>query len=63
MRAAVSASPARRERNSKEDRMGASWARSLRSSSPIKVVQEIYTAGDTRAGVQTLAFNLPNDER
>jgi len=33
------------------------------SSSPIKVVQEIYTAGDTRAGVQTLAFNLPNDER
>lgn len=33
------------------------------SSSPIKVVHEIYTAGDTRAGVQTLAFNLPNDER
>lgn len=33
------------------------------SSSPIKVVQEILTAGDTRAGVQTLAFNLPNDER
>lgn len=33
------------------------------SSSPFKVVQEIYTAGDTRAGVQTLAFNLPNDER
>jgi hypothetical protein len=23
----------------------------------------VYTAGDTRAGVQTLAFNLPNDER
>ncbi|NOZ60239.1 MAG: peptidase [Calditrichaeota bacterium] len=33
------------------------------SSSPIKVVQEIYTAGDARAGVQTLAFNLPNDEK
>jgi len=33
------------------------------SDSPIKVVQEILTAGDTRAGVQTLAFNLPNDER
>lgn len=31
--------------------------------SPIKVVQEIYTAGDTKAGVQTAAFNLPNDER
>lgn len=33
------------------------------SSSPIKVVNEIFTAGDTKAGVQTLAFNLPNDER
>lgn len=31
--------------------------------SPIVVAQEIYTAGDTRAGVQTLAFNLPNDEK
>jgi hypothetical protein len=31
--------------------------------SPIRVVQEAYTAGDTRAGVQTSAFNLPNDER
>jgi hypothetical protein len=33
------------------------------SSSPIKVVQEVYAAGDTKAGVQTTAFNLPNDER
>ena len=33
------------------------------TESPIKVVQEIFTAGDTRAGVQTSAFNLPNDER
>lgn len=33
------------------------------SSSPIVVVDLIYSAGDTRAGVQTLAFNLPNDER
>lgn len=32
-------------------------------SSPIIVAQEIYTAGDTRAGVQTIAFNLPNDEK
>ncbi len=32
-------------------------------TSPISVVTEIYTAGDTRAGVQTIAFNLPNDER
>ena len=31
--------------------------------SPIRVVQEAYTAGDARAGVQTSAFNLPNDER
>jgi hypothetical protein len=33
------------------------------SESPLAVVNEIYTAGDTKAGVQTLAFNLPNDER
>ena len=33
------------------------------SSSPIKVVNEIFTSGDTRAGIQTTAFNLPNDER
>ena len=33
------------------------------ASSPIKVVQEIFTAGDTKAGVQTAAFNLPNDEK
>ena len=32
------------------------------TSSPIKVVQELYTAGDARHGVQTAAFNLPNDE-
>jgi hypothetical protein len=31
--------------------------------SPIRVVQEIYAAGDARSGVQTSAFNLPNDER
>jgi hypothetical protein len=31
--------------------------------SPLNVVYEVYTAGDTRAGVQTLAFVLPNDER
>ncbi|MCA9523255.1 MAG: hypothetical protein KC609_19905 [Myxococcales bacterium] len=29
---------------------------------PITVVDEIFTAGDTKAGIQTLAFNLPNDE-
>lgn len=33
------------------------------SDSPIMVVQEVFGAGDTKAGVQTLAFNLPNDER
>lgn len=31
--------------------------------SPIVVAQELFSAGDTKAGVQTLAFNLPNDER
>jgi hypothetical protein len=33
------------------------------SESPLIVVQEVFGAGDTKAGVQTLAFNLPNDER
>ncbi len=32
------------------------------SESPISVVDVLYTGGDTRSGVQTLAFNLPNDE-
>src|SRR5690625_4338779 len=31
--------------------------------SPIRVVDVVYTAGDTRAGTQTIAFNLPNDVR
>ncbi|HEX7253700.1 MAG TPA: peptidase, partial [Thermoanaerobaculia bacterium] len=31
--------------------------------SPIRVVLEAFTAGDARRGVQTSAFNLPNDER
>lgn len=33
------------------------------TASPIRVVDELFTSGDARAGVQTLAFNLPNDER
>jgi len=33
------------------------------STRPIAVAYELVTAGDARAGVQTLAFNLPNDER
>ncbi|MCI0411586.1 peptidase [bacterium] len=33
------------------------------TDSPIKVVQEIFTAGDARRGVMTAAFNLPNDEK
>lgn len=33
------------------------------NDSPIVVVQEVYSAGDAKAGIQTLAFNLPNDER
>lgn len=36
---------------------------SRKYESPIRVVQEAFTAGETRAGVQTSAFNLPNDER
>ena len=33
------------------------------SESPIVVANEVYCAGDAKSGVQTLAFNLPNDER
>jgi hypothetical protein len=33
------------------------------TESPIVVANEVFSAGDTKAGVQTLAFNLPNDER
>ena len=32
------------------------------TESPIRVVDVVFTAGDTKAGVQTIAFNLPNDE-
>ena len=35
----------------------------LGALSPIRVVDEIATGGEARAGVQTAAFNLPNDER
>ncbi|MGD1049116.1 MAG: peptidase [Candidatus Krumholzibacteriaceae bacterium] len=31
--------------------------------SPISVVDEIFNAGDSKRGVQTIAFNLPNDEK
>jgi len=33
------------------------------TASPIRVADEVITGGDARRGVQTLAFNLPNDER
>jgi len=33
------------------------------TESPIRVVDEVYTGGEAKEGVQTLAFNLPNDER
>jgi hypothetical protein len=35
----------------------------LGSAAPIRVVNVVYTAGDANHGVQTAAFNLPNDER
>lgn len=31
--------------------------------SPIRVVNVVFTSGDANRGVQTAAFNLPNDER
>ncbi|MDY7091912.1 MAG: hypothetical protein SX243_02975 [Acidobacteriota bacterium] len=33
------------------------------SESPIRVVDLVFSGGDTKAGVQTIAYNLPNDER
>jgi hypothetical protein len=35
----------------------------LGALAPIRVVDEVATGGEARAGVQTAAFNLPNDER
>ena len=35
----------------------------LGSMAPIRVVNVVFTAGDANRGVQTAAFNLPNDER
>jgi hypothetical protein len=35
----------------------------LGASAPIRVVNVVFTAGDANHGVQTAAFNLPNDER
>ena len=35
----------------------------LGAASPIRVVNEVFSAGEGNSGVQTAAFNLPNDER
>jgi len=35
----------------------------LGASAPIRVVNEIFDAGDAAHGVQTAAYNLPNDDR
>lgn len=35
----------------------------LGAMAPIRVVNELYCSGDARKGVQTAAYNLPNDER
>ena len=35
----------------------------LGAMAPIRVVNVLFTAGDANSGVQTAAFNLPNDER
>jgi hypothetical protein len=35
----------------------------LGSQAPIRVVNEVFSAGDGDHGVQTAAYNLPNDER
>ena len=35
----------------------------LAAMAPIRVVNTVFSAGDANRGVQTAAFNLPNDER
>ena len=35
----------------------------LGAASPIRVVNEVFGSGEGNNGVQTAAFNLPNDER
>src|SRR5205085_9278957 len=35
----------------------------LGAASPIRVVNVVYSSGEGNSGVQTAAFNLPNDER
>src|ERR1041384_223088 len=35
----------------------------LGAASPIRVVNEVYSSGEGNNGVQTAAYNLPNDER
>ncbi len=35
----------------------------LGAASPIRVVNEVFAAGDGSHGIQTVAYNLPNDDR
>jgi hypothetical protein len=35
----------------------------LGAASPIRVVNEVFSSGEGNSGVQTAAYNLPNDER
>jgi len=37
--------------------------RKLGAAAPIRVVNEVFSSGEGNSGVQTAAFNLPNDER
>ncbi len=48
-----------------EDRLpiDPAYRKRLGGAAPIRVVNVLYTAGDANHGVQTVAFNLPNDER
>ncbi|MBF0407657.1 MAG: peptidase [Candidatus Riflebacteria bacterium] len=41
---------------------GAKWMRE-KYESPIRVVDVLATGGDSRKGVQSIAFNLPNDKK
>ncbi len=54
-----------RELQGLEDRLPIEkrWKSTLGSHAPLKVVNVVFGAGDGNVGVQTAAYNLPNDER
>ena len=51
------------DREQPADRPEVPQSRGSAACAPIRVVNVVFAAGDGNRGVQTIAFNLPNDER